>query len=160
MQFFLPIFAILPLMCFNNKLLLNNMNVKGITTDQLDRFLQELGITPGVDSEGDRFVLFSADENFDHDVVVYIMIRNNDSLGFYGFANNYMVADTRLVDAMIAINNYGAENKFPKVYIRDRTIVAEQWFMLDETVSEEYIKENCIKTMLSVIWQFFCDFRY
>lgn len=135
------------------------MNVKGITRDQIRTYLDEVGTSTRVDSDGDLFTVFPADEEFNHNVVIFFYVKDN-SLGVYAFATEFQVPEEKTLDALIAINQWNAERKFPKVYLKDQIVQAEQWFALDEEVSVEYIKENCIRMMIALIWRFFVEFKY
>lgn len=133
--------------------------IKGISRDLIRSFLDKMGISSRVDNEGDLFMVLSADEQFDHDVVVFFLVKD-DSLGVYAFASDYKVPEDKMLDAIVAVNQYNATRKYPKVYIKDNVIQCEYWFLLDEEVSEEYIVQNCLRMLIQLCWQFFVDFKY
>lgn len=49
----------------------------GITKQLIREYLDELQISSRLDDDGDIVVVQSADEDFGHDVVIYIMINEN-----------------------------------------------------------------------------------
>lgn len=133
--------------------------VSEISRDLIRNYLDQMNTATRVDDDGDLFMILSADADFGHDVIVYFFVKDN-SLGVYAFATDYKIPEDKLLDALIATNEYNAQKKFPKIYIKDNVFHAEQWFMLDEPVSESYIKENCLKMIISLIWRFFVELKY
>ncbi|MCM1110310.1 MAG: YbjN domain-containing protein [Clostridium sp.] len=133
--------------------------VNSITRDSIRAFLDQLNTPTRIDNDGDLFMVLEADEDFNHDVVIYFFVKDN-SLGIYAFAHDYKVPEDKMLDALIAVNKHNADTKYPKAFIKDNTVQTEYWYLLDEEVSEEYIKENCLKMIISLTWRFFVDFKY
>ena len=92
-------------------------------------YFDELKIATHIDDDGDMVVIQSADEDFGHDVVIFVFVNNN-RLSYAAGAREYRPEGDLLMQCS---------------------------FLLDEEVSKEYIVENCIKMVLGTIWRGFCD---
>lgn len=132
--------------------------VKGISQELIRSYLDDLRISTSKDNEGDLYMMLEADDDFGHDVVVYFFVEDNQ-LGIYAFATGYKLTEDQLFDAMVAVNNANLHKRYISGFIKDNSIQVHHWFYLDEEVSEEYIKENCLKMMISTVWRYFVDLK-
>ena len=111
-------------------------------------YLDELHIATRIDDDGDMVIVQSADEDFGHDVVIFVMVNNN-RLSYAAGAPGY----TPQSDLYQLANRHNCRRNMPTAVVRDGNIRMECSFLLDEEVSKEYIVENCIKMVLGSIWQ-------
>lgn len=115
-------------------------------------YLDELHISTRIDDDGDIVIVQGADEEFAHDVVIFVMVNNN-RLSYAAGAPDYSPAGNPLELA----NRHNCRKNMPTAVVRDGNIRMECSFLLDEEVSKEYIVENCIKMVLGSIWHAFVD---
>lgn len=111
-------------------------------------YLDELHIATRIDEDGDMVIVQTADEDFGHDVVIFVMVNNN-RLSYASGAPGYTPSD----DLYFLANRHNCRRNMPTAVVRDGSIRMECTFLLDEEVSKEYIVENCIKMVLGSIWQ-------
>lgn len=123
-----------------------------ISTSQIRQYLDELHISTTIDEDGDLMLVQSADEEFGHDVVIFIIVRNN-RLSYIASARNYEPGQ----DLYFLANRHNCRKVLPVAVVRDGQIRMEYSFLLDEEVSKEYIVENCIKMVLGSIWRAYVD---
>ena len=123
-----------------------------ITLNQVRQYLDELHISTSIDEDGDLMLVQRADEDFGHDVVVFILVRNN-RLGYIASAQGYEPQE----DLYFLANRHNARKILPVAVVRGKEIRMEYSFLLDEEVSKEYIVENCIKMVLGSIWRGYVD---
>lgn len=131
---------------------------KELTITQIRGYLDEKGITSRIDSDGDLYIVLSADEDFDHDVFVYFGIEDN-WVRIFGLASNFDVEDHNKARVLFTINELNKKKRQPKGYLSGSRIVAEQYYCISEGISETYIKDKIIMASISFIWRFFCDFN-
>jgi hypothetical protein len=115
-------------------------------------YFDELKIATHIDDDGDMVVIQSADEDFGHDVVIFVFVNNN-RLSYAAGAREYRPEG----DLLMLANRHNCRRNMPTAVVRDGNIRMECSFLLDEEVSKEYIVENCIKMVLGTIWRGFCD---
>lgn len=115
-------------------------------------YLDELQIPTRLDDDGDMVIVQPADEDFAHDVVIFVMVSNN-CLSYMAGATGY----TPYGDIYQLANRHNCRRTFPTAVVRDDAIRMEYSFVLDEEVSKDYIVENCIKMILGSIWRAFVD---
>ncbi len=125
-----------------------------IDKNQIRTYFDELRIPTRIDEDGDMVVVQSADEDFGHDVVIYVIV-NGDQLSYAAGAPGYTPAG----DLFFLANRHNCRSNMPTAVVRDGAIRMEYSFLLDEEVSKEYIIENCIKFVLGSIWQSFVKFE-
>ncbi len=125
-----------------------------MTIDQnlIRRYFDELGISTRIDEDGDLVVVQGADEEFAHDVVIFVMVNNN-RLSYAAGAPGYQPKG----DLFFLANRHNCTRVMPTAVVRDGNIRMECSFLLDEEVSKEYITENCIKMVLGFIWRAFVE---
>ena len=111
-------------------------------------YLDELHISTRIDDDGDMVIVQSADEDFGHDVVIFVIVNNN-RLSYAAGAPGYEPKQ----DLYQLANRHNCRRNLPTAVVRDENIRMECSFLLDEEVSKAYIVENCIKMVLGSIWQ-------
>ena len=115
-------------------------------------YLDELRISTRLDDDGDMVVVQSADEDFGHDVVIFVMVNNN-RLTYAAGAPGYEPRQ----DPYHLANRHNCRRNLPTAVVRDGNVRMECSFLLDEEVSKAYIVENCIKMVLGSIWRAYVD---
>ena len=115
-------------------------------------YLDELRISTRLDDDGDMVVVQSADEDFGHDVVIFVMVNNN-RLSYAAGAPGYEPRH----DPYHLANRHNCRRNLPTAVVRDGNVRMECSFLLDEEVSKAYIVENCIKMVLGSIWRAYVD---
>lgn len=115
-------------------------------------YLDELRISTRLDDDGDMVVVQSADEDFGHDVVIFVMVNNN-RLSYAVSAPGYEPRQ----DPYHLANRHNCRRNLPTAVVRDGNVRMECSFLLDEEVSKAYIVENCIKMVLGSIWRAYVD---
>ena len=115
-------------------------------------YLDELRISTSLDDDGDMVVVQSADEDFGHDVVIFVMVNNN-RLSYAAGAPGYEPRQ----DPYHLANRHNCRRNLPTAVVRDGNVRMECSFLLDEEVSKAYIVENCIKMVLGSIWRAYVD---
>ena len=115
-------------------------------------YLEELRISTRLDDDGDMVVVQSADEDFGHDVVIFVMVNNN-RLSYAAGAPGYEPRQ----DPYHLANRHNCRRNLPTAVVRDGNVRMECSFLLDEEVSKAYIVENCIKMVLGSIWRAYVD---
>jgi len=115
-------------------------------------YLDELRISTRLDDDGDMVIVQSADEDFGHDVVIFVMVNNN-RLSYAAGAPGYEPRQ----DPYHLANRHNCRRNLPTAVVRDGNVRMECYFLLDEEVSKEYIVENCIKMVLGSIWRAYVD---
>ena len=115
-------------------------------------YLDELRISTRLDDDGDMVVVQSADEDFGHDVVIFVMVNNN-RLSYAAGAPGYEPRQ----DPYHLANRHNCRRNLPTAVVRDGNVRMECSFLLDEEVSKAYIVEHCIKMVLGSIWRAYVD---
>ena len=115
-------------------------------------YLDELRISTRLDDDGDMVVVQSADEDFGHDVVIFVMVNNN-RLSYAAGAPGYEPRQ----DPYHLANRHNCRRNLPTAVVLDGNVRMECSFLLDEEVSKAYIVENCIKMVLGSIWRAYVD---
>ncbi len=134
-------------MCYLCKVVIKYLNDM-IDKQQIRTYFDELGIPTRVDDDGDLVVIQSKDDDFGHDVVIYIMVADNGRLSYAAGAPSYQPDG----DLYHLANRHNCRRNMPTAVVRDEAIRMEVSFLLDEEVSKEYIVENCIRMPLGTIW--------
>lgn len=111
-------------------------------------YLDELHISTRIDDDGDMVIVQSADDDFAHDVVIFVIVSNN-RLSYAAGAPDYKPAG----DPLFLVNRHNCRRNLPTAVVRDGNVRMECSFLLDEEVSKAYIVENCIKMVLGSIWR-------
>lgn len=132
--------------------------VKGISRDLIRNYLDELRYSTLVSDDGNYYTFLRADKDFDHDVIIFFNVEDN-WLGVYGYASDFEVNDSNKGRVIMSLNEFNANSRALRGYLLGDLIRFEQYFLLDEEVSDAYIKENCIKMTAGLIWRAFCGFN-
>lgn len=108
-----------------------------------------------VDSDGDLYLVFNADSDYGHNVVVYFGVTDNKWLRLFAMSDLEITQD-RLAETMIRLNQFNSKNYLLKAYLTEKgRIFVERNELIDEYVSEEFLLENCVKFFPSAAWNFF-----
>ena len=132
--------------------------VKGISRDLIRNYLDQINISSRIDDDGDLYTVLSADNDFDHDVIIYYTVSGN-WLRIFGLAANYTVSDSNKGRVLLALNEFNSSHSTPTGVLEKDRIRFKHSLLLDEEVSEEYIKENGLKLGTTSIWHAFVDFN-
>lgn len=119
--------------------------------------LDNCGLNSQIDDDCDLVVIMHADSNFGYNVQIYYTVEDNKWLRVMGVAPDF---DSRCYNkqrVLDAINAYNRNQRMVKAYLHSngRRVVCERYELIDEYVSEDYIKNNCIKKNTARIWQAF-----
>ena len=126
--------------------------MKGIDKYIIRDILDEMHVATSFDDDGDLMVVQQADEDFVYDVVIYIIVNDN-RLTFMAMAQDYEPAGGLLFLA----NRHNCRKNMPTAVVRNGHVRMEYSFLLDEEVSREYIRENCLGMALGSIWHGFMN---
>lgn len=126
--------------------------MKGIDKYAIRDILDEMHVATSFDDDGDLMVVQQADEDFVYDVVIYIIVNDN-RLTFLAMAQDYEPAG----DPLFLANRHNCRKNMPTAVVRNGHVRMEYSFLLDEEVSREYIRENCLGMALGSIWHGFMD---
>lgn len=129
-----------------------NTRMKEIDKYIIRDILDEMHIASSYDNDGDLNIVQSADEDFVYDVVIYIIVNDN-RLSFLADAQGYEPVG----DLLELANRHNCRKNLPTAVVRDGRIRMEYSYLLDEEVSREYIRENCIGMTLGAIWHGFME---
>jgi len=125
-----------------------------MNNQQIRQHLDRLGIPSRIDDEGDLLVTLDADNDFRHDVNVWILPENGVRLSFIGSAPTFKPSG----DILYMANRSNSRRNFPTAVIRKSEIRMEYSFLITEEVSDQYIMD-CIRHTISGIWSAFTDFE-
>lgn len=117
-------------------------------------YLDELQVPTLLDDDGDLIVTQAADSDFDHNVLIFITV-NNGRITYSAGAPDYAPEG----DLLYLANRHNQRSIMPMAVVRNDAVRMEYSFVLDEEVSENYIKNNCIVMILSAIWHAFLNFE-
>lgn len=126
--------------------------MKGIDKYIIRDILDEMHVATSFDDDGDLMVVQQADEDFVYDVVIYIIVNDN-RLTFMAMAQDYEPAG----DLLFLANRHNCRKNMPTAVVRNGHVRMEYSFLLDEEVSREYIRENCLGMALGSIWHGFMN---
>lgn len=110
-----------------------------------------------IDEDCDLMVILHADNDFGYNVQIYYTVEDNKWLRVWGVAPHF---DSRCYNkqrVLEAINVCNLNHKIVKAYLQPNgtRIICERYELIDEYVSEDYIKNNCIKMNTALIWKAF-----
>lgn len=114
--------------------------------------LDEMHIATSIDNDGDLLIIQQADQDFVYDVFISILVNDN-RLTFLAEAEGYEPAG----DLLMLANRHNIRRHLPTAIVRNNQIRMEYSYLLDEEVSRDYIRENCIGMTLSAIWHGFLN---
>lgn len=123
----------------------------------LRNLCDEMGFRSKIDSDGDICLVLSADDDFGHDVCVFIRATEKSTYRIWGMAG-FKVEQHNVGKVLLKLNDYNKSSLFMKAYLEESgLVIVERGELLDEEVSEEFIKANCIGMCITLIWNFFKD---
>lgn len=132
--------------------------VNSISSSFIRGLCDELGLNTKIDSDGDIAIRLEADSDFNHDVIIFLRVIDNKLLRVFAMSE-IKVTQSQVGKTLIALNEYNNKSVYMKAYIgTDGSPITERFELIDENVSEEFIKENCIKLMLNQSWKFFKEY--
>lgn len=115
-------------------------------------YFDELQIATRIDEDGDLVIVQDADEDFPYDVTIFVTVLDG-RLTYNAYAGEY----TPPGDLLEVANSHNCRSCIPVAVVRDGILRMTYSFFLDEDVSEDHIKKNCIMFALSSIWQAFVN---
>lgn len=129
--------------------------VNSISTSFIRGLCDEIGYTSSVDSDGDILLRLSADSDFRHDVLVFIRVIDNKYLRIFSMAD-FVIEQNNVAKTLIKLNEYNHTKTYMTAYLQsDGRVLVERMEYIDQNVSEDFIKENCIKACCGISWNFF-----
>lgn len=123
-----------------------------MTQKQIRSYFDKLNVATGRDDDGDLVVILHKDEDFGHDVTVWISVFNDSRLAFIAAASDYRPEG----DLYYLVNRSNSRRNFPTAVVRGQEIRLEYSFLITEEVSDEYMV-NIIRTTMSSMWTAYCD---
>lgn len=119
--------------------------------------LDEIGIDSNIDSDCDLYVILHADDDFRYNVQIYYVVQDNKWLRIYAVSPNFESRCYNKQKTLEAINKCNSELKMAKVYLHSNgtRIIVERYELIDEYISEDYLKKNILKFNTACIWKTF-----
>ncbi len=117
------------------------------------KYFDELQIATRLDDDGDLQLIQEADNDFGYDVYIFVTILDG-RLAYAAAAPDFKPEG----DFLEMVNNHNLNNCIPTAVVSQGELRMSYTFVLDEDVSEAYIKNNCIIFPLSAIWNSFVKF--
>lgn len=119
--------------------------------------LDEMGFDSNIDRDCDLFIILRGDTDFRFNVQVYYEVENDKWLRVFAVSPEF---DSRCYNRqrnLEAINKCNSEQKMTKAYLHSNgtRIVVERYELIDEYVSNDYLKKNCLKFNTTCIWKAF-----
>lgn len=131
--------------------------VNSISTSFIKGLCDEMGINTYLDSFGNIVMPIQEIPGFKHTAFIFITVKDNNYLQVRVTAD-YRIAQEDVAKTMIKMNEYNRRKKFMKAYLDDEGLLcAERDELIDEYVSEEYIKVNCLKFVFALGLDFLKD---
>ena len=128
--------------------------VNSISASFIRELCDEIGFRTEIDSNGFISLCLSKDEDFGHDVLVVFSVDNN-RLHIFSFARGLEIEQRDVAKTLVKLNKYNAKGYMTAYLSGDGDVMVDRLELLDEEVSESFIKENCIKLCVQVCWNFF-----
>ena len=129
--------------------------VNSIRTSFIRGLCDELGYNTSVDSDGDICLVLTADSDFGHNVLVFMRVIDNKILRLFSMSD-FKIGQEDVAKTLLKLNKYNHQKLFMKSYLQDDGhVIVERGELIDENVSEEFIKQNCIRECVGMSWQFF-----
>ena len=126
-----------------------------ITLNLIRDCLDRMGVPSRVNEDGDLVVHLDADDEFGHDVIVLLIVEKGKRLSFIAGAPEYDPQG----DLYYMANRHNSRRYFPTAVIRNGTVRMEYSFLISEEVSEEYLRETCLRHTMAAIWTAFSEFE-
>jgi arsenate reductase-like glutaredoxin family protein len=129
-----------------------------ITKSKFRNLLDEVGYRTALDSDGDFYNVLDADEDFNHDVVVYYIVNEEKhTVSVIAIASDFDVKENDKAHALLKCNQWNIDHTIGQAYLKKNEIQFRCGFFLDEPISESFVKENVIKTSTSLAWSFYSN---
>lgn len=122
-----------------------------ITT--LRAITDELRYPSRLAAENDLYVNIAPTDDFPFEAVVCIMIEHGCRLSFVGMAPEYEPAG----DLLFLANRSNRRNYIPTAVVREGRIHMEYSFYINEDVSRDFVKQDCVLLTLEGIRKAFAD---
>lgn len=117
--------------------------VNSISTSFIRGLCDEIGYTTSVDSDGDILIRLSADNDFGHDVLVFIRVSDNKLLRIFSLTD-FTIGQHDVGKTLVKLNEYNHMKSYMTAYLQnDGRVVVERLEIIDMNVSEEFIKGMC-----------------
>lgn len=133
--------------------------VTKISKKDFRKLLDELNISSKLTENGFISVILDADEDFGYDVVVFFNVDENSG-ELTGLSStvgtDFDIPDNELANSYIICNEWNSTH-IVKAYVRDNSFWTRYIVFNDESVSEDFIKENFIKICIGISWKFYCS---
>lgn len=123
-----------------------------LTRDQIRGYLDQLGLSSRIDDDGDLMIALDPDENFGHPVLINIIVEPN-RVSFIGAALGYEPAG----DPLVLANRNNARRNYPTAVIRNGQVRMEYSVYISEEVSDDFIRNFCLRSVMSSIWSAYVD---
>jgi len=132
--------------------------VTKISKNAFRNLLDECDLSSKLTQSGNFIVSLEADNDFGHNVDIMFFINEEtgrlDSLGVAD--SDFNISNDELAHAYVICNEWN-RNYITQAYVADNSFWVSYSIIIDEPVSESFIKENFIRISTSVFWQFFCS---
>lgn len=115
--------------------------------------LDRLDVPTRLDDDGDLMVTLDADNDFPHDLFICIVVEDGNRINLIGAAPDYHPEE----DLYVLANRHNNRANYPTAVVRSGSIRMEYSFFIDEEVSDEYIKYDCLKRQISAFWNAFVN---
>lgn len=116
----------------------------------------EAGIKTILDQDGSLLTVLTADEQFGHNVLIRYIVRG-DSLLIVGQASDYNVPKQAQKNVLKALNIHNINHPETSGDLHDDTVMFKHSVMIDEDVSEDYVREHVVKMGTNDIRQAFIE---
>lgn len=130
--------------------------IRRISRDLIRMYLDEMGVTTRIDEEGDLVTVLKADDDFSHDVVIFYMVRGG-WLHVEGQAVDYNVDEKERIRVLEALNEHNGSHTMSFGFLYKGLIKFKHSLLIDEEVSEAYLKKNGLRLGIYTIWRSFVE---
>ena len=119
--------------------------------------LDEIGFDSNIDKDCDLYIILHGDGDFPYNVQIYYEVENNKWLRVFAVSPDL---DSRCYNRqrnLEAINKCNSEQKMTKAYLHNNgtRIIVERYELIDEYVSDDYLKKNCLQFNTQCMWRAF-----
>lgn len=106
--------------------------------------MSEAGVKTIPDQDGSLLTVLTADELFCHNILIRYILRG-DCLLIVGQASDYKVPKHAQKDVLMALNIHNINHPETVGDLHDDTVMFKHSVMIDEDVSEDYVREHVVK---------------
>lgn len=118
-----------------------------VTMEKLREIVDSLQLSNRIDGDGDMNVVFGPSEEFAHNVQVWFTLESGVRLTVVAAARDFKLEGNLLQLANLYNNRFIA----PTAVVRNGELIFEYSFMLNEEVSDEFLREDIVLFILSAI---------